>query len=188
MAAGAALKFTSLRLSDPIWVETAMAFSRIRAARVDDAAELVQIAVRATKRDGYDDGAICRFMPGLKVNPALIAAGLVFVAEDEQGVPLGYVALRPTGMGGLMLLEGIFVDPVCSRSGVGTRLFATAVKHSRKMAGSVILVYSSPHAVGFYARLGAFQIGTTPVVFSPDVQLSMFAFSIPPLEENGASA
>jgi predicted N-acetyltransferase YhbS len=138
--------------------------------------------------DGYDDAAISRFMPGLKINLALIAAGLVFVAEDERGVPLGYVALRPTGMGGLILLEGIFVDPVCSRGGVGTRLFATAVEQSRKMAGSVILIYSSPHSVGFYARLGATRIGTTPFVFSPDVQLSMFAFSIPPFGENGTGA
>ena len=165
-----------------------MTCSRVRAARVDDAAELAQIAVRATKHDGYDDDAIARFMPGLKVNLALIAAGLVFVAEDEQGFPLGYVALRPTGMGGLILLEGIFVDPVCARSGVGTRLFATAVEHSRKMAGSVILVYSSPNSVGFYARLGAIRIGMTPFVFSPDVQLPMLAFSIPPLSENSASA
>jgi len=165
-----------------------MTCSRVRAARVDDAAGLAEIAVRATQHDGYDDDAIARFMPGLKVNLALIAAGLVFVAEDEQGVPLGYVALRPTGMGGLILLEGIFVDPVCARSGVGTRLFATAVEHSRKMAGSVILVYSSPNSVGFYARLGAIRIGMTPFVFSPDVQLPMLAFSIPPLSENSASA
>ena len=165
-----------------------MTCSRVRAARVDDDAGLAQIAVRATKHDGYDDDAIARFMPGLKVNLALIAAGLVFVAEDEQGVPLGYVALRPTGMGGLILLEGIFVDPACARSGVGTRLFATAVEHSRKMAGNVILVYSSPYSVGFYVRLGAIRIGMTPFVFSPDVQLPMLAFSIPPLSENRVSA
>jgi GNAT superfamily N-acetyltransferase len=164
-----------------------MICSRVRPARVIAAAGLTQIAVRATKHDGYDDGAISRFMPGLKINLALIAAGLVFVAEDEQGVPRGYVALRPTGMGGLILLEGIFVDPVCARGGVGTRLFATAVEHSRKMAGNVILIYSSPHSVGFYARLGAIRIGMTPFVFSPDVQLSMFAFSIPPFGENSAS-
>jgi predicted N-acetyltransferase YhbS len=155
---------------------------------VDDAAALTQIAVRATKHDGYDDGAIARFMPGLKINLALIAAGLVFVAEDEQDVPCGYVALRPTGMGGLILLEGIFVDPACSRRGVGTRLFATAVEHSRRMAGSVILIYSSPHATEFYARLGATRIGMTPFVFSPDVGLSMFAFTIPLSVETGASA
>lgn len=126
-------------------------------------------------------------MPGLKVNLAPIAAGLVLVAEDERGVPLGYVALRPTGMGGLILLEGFFVDPACSRGGVGRRLFAAAVEHSRKMAGNVILVYSSPNSAGFYARLGAIRIGTTPFVFSPEVLLPMFAFSIPPSGENGAS-
>ena len=75
-------------------------------------------------------------MPALTVNLALIAAGLVFVAEDEQGIPRGHVALRPTGMGGLILLEGIFVDPACLRSGIGTRLFATAVERSRQMAAA----------------------------------------------------
>ena len=165
-----------------------MVCSRIRPARVDDAAGLTEIAVRATKHDGYDDGAVSRFMPGLKINLALIAAGLVHVAEDEQGVPRGYVSLRPTGMGGLIQLEGIFVDPACSRSGIGTRLFAAAVEHSRKMGGDVILIYSSPHAVGFYARLGAIRIGVTPFVFAPDLQLSMFAFSVPPVDENRANA
>jgi hypothetical protein len=48
------------------------------------------------------------------------------------------------------------------------------------MAGNVILIYSSPHSVGFYARLGATRIGMTPFVFSPEVELSMFAFTIPP--------
>jgi GNAT superfamily N-acetyltransferase len=163
-----------------------MTCSQVGTARVDDAAELTQIAVRATRHDGYDDDAISRFMPALKVNLALIAAGLVLVAEDERGVPLGYVAFRPTGMGGLILLEGIFVDPVCSRSGVGTRLFAAAVEHCRKIAGSVILINSNPNSVGFYARLGAIRIGMTPFVYSPDVQLVMFAFSIPP-DQNNAS-
>ena len=162
--------------------------SQVRPARVDETARLTQIAVRATRHDGYDDSAISRFMPALTVNLALIAAGLVFVAEDEQGIPRGHVALRPTGMGGLILLEGIFVDPACSRSGVGTRLFATAVERSRQMAGNVILIYSSPHAADFYARLGAIRIGMTPLVFSPDVQLSMFAFTIPPLGETASGS
>lgn len=166
-----------------------MTWCQIRAARVNDAGRLTQIAVRATKHDGnYDDAAIARFMPGLKINLALIAVGLVFVAEDEQGIPCGHVALRPTGMGGLVLLEGIFVDPVSSRGGIGRRLFATAVEHSRKMAGNVMLIYSSPHSTGFYARQGAIRIGVTPFVFSPDVQLPMFAFSIPSLGDNGAGA
>jgi hypothetical protein len=56
------------------------------------------------------------------------------------------------------------------------------------MAGSVILIYSNPRAVDFYARLGAARIGMTPFVFSPDVQLSMFAFTIPPFDDIGADA
>ena len=52
-----------------------MACSQVRPARVNDAGRLTQIAVRATRHDGYDDADIARFMPGLKVNLALIAAG-----------------------------------------------------------------------------------------------------------------
>jgi predicted N-acetyltransferase YhbS len=167
--------------------EAIMKTGRIRQARVDEATALTQIAVRATKNDGYDESAISRFMPGLNINLALIAAGLVFVAEDDQSSLQGYVALRPMGWPGLILLDSIFVDPDRSRSGVGTQLFATAVEHSRKMAGSVILVYSSPHSVDFYARLGAIRIGTAPFVFSPDVQLTLFAFTIAQSVETGSS-
>jgi len=165
-----------------------MTKNQVRPARVDDAAELTQIAVRATKNDGYDDIAIARFMPALKINLALIAAGLVFVADGEDGVLRGHVAIRPTGIGGLVLLEGIFVDPTYARKGVGTGLFATAVELSRKLAGNVILITSSPSSIGFYARLGANKIGMTPFVFSPEVKLSMFAFEIPPASANGAEA
>lgn len=156
-----------------------MTCSRIRAARVEEAAALSQIAVRATKHDGYDDDAIARFMPALNVNFALIAAGLVSVGEDETGDLLGYIALRPTGLGGLILLDSIFVDPGCSRRGVGSRLFAAAVEQSRKISGNVILVYANPKSVGFYKRLGGIEIGQTPFVFSPDVQLSMFTMPVP---------
>lgn len=159
---------------------TVMTETSIRPARIDDAAELTQIAVRATGHDGYDDAAIARFMPALKVNLALIAAGLVVVAEREDGIPCGYVSVRPTGIGGLILLDSIFVDPAHARRGVGRRLFASAVELSRKMAGNVILINANPGAVDFYVRLGANKIGATPFVFSPDVELSMFAFAIPP--------
>ncbi|WP_050631594.1 GNAT family N-acetyltransferase [Bradyrhizobium viridifuturi] len=156
-----------------------MTVNQIRPAHVDDAAELTQIAARAVKNDGFDDNAVARFMPGLRVNLALIAAGLVFVAEGDDGVLQGWVSVRPTGIGGLILLEGIFVEPAHSRRGAGSRLFSTAVGLSRKLAGNVILINSSPSSVDFYARLGANKIGATPFVFSPDVELTMFAFTIP---------
>jgi len=47
-----------------IWLEDGYDMQSSRAARVDDARVLAQIAWRATKHDGYDDDAIARFMPG----------------------------------------------------------------------------------------------------------------------------
>jgi hypothetical protein len=77
-------------------------------------------------------------------------------------------------------------QPVCG--GVLAHVFfATAVECSKKMAGNVILIYSSPHAVDFYAHLGATKIGVTPFVFSPDIPLTMFAFTIPASSGAGAA-
>jgi len=134
-----------------------MACSRLRPARVDEAEELTQVAVRATAHDGYDDGAIARFMPGLKINLALIAAGLVSVAEDEQGAPRGYVALRPTGLGGLILLEGIFVDPAFARSGFGTRLFRDRGRAVEKDGRKCHPDFFKPARGGFLQPSGCHQ-------------------------------
>jgi GNAT superfamily N-acetyltransferase len=123
-------------------------------------------------------------MPVLKINLALIAAGLVFVAEDD--IVIGVVAFRPLGPAGLFLLEGIFVDPALIRRGVGRRLFETAADHARKLAGCSILIYANPTSMGFYVRLAAIRIGTAPFVFSPDLLLPVFAFPISPLDERGA--
>jgi hypothetical protein len=79
---------------------------------VDDAAGLTEIAVRATKHDGYDDGAVSRFMPGLKINLALIAAGLVHVAEGEQGVLGGYVSFRPREWGPILSKAFSSIQPI----------------------------------------------------------------------------
>jgi hypothetical protein len=44
-------------------------------------------AARATKHDGYDNHASARFMPAPEISLALMAAGSVFVADREDGVP-----------------------------------------------------------------------------------------------------
>jgi hypothetical protein len=76
--------FSSLTLQPVSRENAAMVYPRIRPARVDDAVRLNEIAVRATKHDGYDDDTVSRFTPGLDVNLALIAAGLVHVAEEAR--------------------------------------------------------------------------------------------------------
>jgi predicted N-acetyltransferase YhbS len=160
-----------------------MGYSQIRPARVEETNELTQLAIRA--HAVYDADFTARIMPVLKIDPVLIAAELVFVAEDEKGASIGVIALRPLEPAGLFLLEGIFLDPNFARQGIGRRLFESAIARARKLGGCSIIIYANPGAAGFYIRLGAIRIGASPFVFSPDLLLPVFAIPISPIDESG---
>lgn len=151
----------------------------IRLAHIDEANQLTQLCKDASVPYGYDDETILRFEPALAVNLALIASGLTFVAEDDQSEPLGVMAVRPVGLGGLILLDRIFVDPVAQRQGIGRKLFAVAVEKSAAMGGSVNLIYAHPQAAGFYQRVGCVRIGETPFCLAQELKMPMMVYSIP---------
>jgi predicted N-acetyltransferase YhbS len=141
-----------------------MQVSRIRPARIDEAPQLTQLCKDASLPYGYDEEAIQRFEPALSVNLALIASGLTFVAENSASQPLGVMAVRPVGLGGLILLDRIFVQPSGQRQGIGRQLFYRAVDKSVAMGGGAILIYSHPQAAGFYKRVGSIKIARHPSI------------------------
>jgi predicted N-acetyltransferase YhbS len=163
-----------------------MARCSIRPAHIDEASRLTHLCKEASIPYGYDEDTIRRFEPALAVDPALIASGLTFVAENgraENGRsdPAGVMAVRPVGLGGIILLDRIFVAPASQRKGIGRRLFATAVEKSAGMGGSAILIYSHPQAAGFYQRVGCTRIGETPFYLSREIRMPMMVYSIPAL-------
>ena len=153
----------------------------VRDARIDEVEELTKLCVRATRDEGYDAGFIARALPALAADVRLITAKCLLVAEDRDGKPAGAVAVRPTGYGGLILLERLFVDPPSKRKGVGRTLFQAAIERAVDMAGCALLIYANPTAAGFYERLGGLKIGEAPFVFSPEVSLPIF---IRPIRSN----
>lgn len=157
-----------------------MAACSIRPAHIDEASELTRLCEDASRPYGYDDETIQRFEPALSVNLPLIASGLTFVAEGSASRLLGVMSLRPLGLGGIILLERIFVSPSAQRQGIGRLLFSKAVEKAIAMGGSVILIYSHPKAAEFYEKVGCIKIGATPFYLSRDLSLSMMVYSIPP--------
>jgi GNAT superfamily N-acetyltransferase len=160
---------------------------KIRAARADEAEKLTQLAVRATRSDGYDAETIGRIMPALDTNVALLAGGQIFVAEDATGQALGHVSLRRSQWPGVVLLEAIFVDPEQHRRGVGTFLFEFALEWARRMSGVAMMIFANPPAVPFYERLGAITFGKVPFVYSAEIMLSVCVVAVPSDSELGHS-
>jgi GNAT superfamily N-acetyltransferase len=151
----------------------------LRDAEKHEQRELTRLCVRATLRAGYDEAFIDRVMPSLTITLPLISGGCVQVAERRSGGIAGVVAATTTGLVGIGLLHGLFVDPPFWRHGVGRMLFGAAVARARALELSAIMIYAEPTAEGFYRRLGAIRIGKVPFVLSPDVMLPHLLYVVP---------
>jgi predicted N-acetyltransferase YhbS len=152
-----------------------MEFERIRPAEVSEAEVLTRLSVEAARTHvgaGADLGSF------LAVEPSGIEAGLTFVAESAEGAIVGVMAMRRTGLHGLILLDRLFVAPARHRTGIGRRLFEKAAQTAAAMGAGTIIIYAHPGAVGFYGRIGAISIGATALPIMPGLVLEVMAYAV----------
>ena len=98
----------------------------------------------------------------LRIDPAAIAAGCIWVAEDMRGQVLGVVELERTDDPRVVTLESLFVEPASFRSGVGAVLLSHASAAARDAGAAVLRIESDPNAARFYERMGAVLTGQVP--------------------------
>jgi GNAT superfamily N-acetyltransferase len=151
----------------------------VRDAKPEEQRELTRLCVRATLHTGYDDAFVDRIMPGLTVMLPLITAGAVQVAEQPSGAAVGVVTVTTSGLPGVALLHGLYVNPPFWKRGIGRVLFEAAVTRARGLKTGGLMIYAEPSAENFYRRLGAIRIGEGPFYYSPDVVLPHLFYVLP---------
>jgi GNAT superfamily N-acetyltransferase len=151
----------------------------IRDATTDEQRELTRLCVRATMQAGYDQAFIDRAIPGLTVTLPLITAGCVQVAEHKPGEVLGVVMVAMTGLQGIALLHGLYVDPPSWKRGVGRVLFEAAIARTKALKAGVLVIYAEPSAEGFYKRMGATRVGEGTFYYSPEIVLPQLLYILP---------
>src|SRR5438067_11013160 len=104
----------------------------VREAKPEEQRELTRLCVRATMRAGYDEAFIDRSMPSLTITLPLISGDFVRVAQDGSGEVTGVACVTPTGLQGIALLHGLFVDPARWKRGIGRVLFGAAVARAMR--------------------------------------------------------
>ena len=150
----------------------------VRDATPDEQRELT-LCVRATMQAGYDQAFIDRAIPGLTVTLPLITAGCVRVAEHKPGEVLGVVIVSATGLQGIALLHGLYVDPPFWKRGVGRALFEAAIARTKALKAGVLVIYAEPSAEGFYRRMGATRVGEGTFYYSPEIVLPQLLYILP---------
>jgi GNAT superfamily N-acetyltransferase len=156
----------------------------VRDATVEEQRELTQLCVRSTMQTGYDEAFIDRVMPGLTVTVPLIAGGCVQVAQADEVV--GVVTVTTTGLTGIALLYGIYVEPAHWKRGVGRVLFGAAANRAKALKAGALMIYAEPSAEGFYRRMGATRIGEGPFYYSPEIVLPQLLYILPRDVASGA--
>jgi N-acetylglutamate synthase-like GNAT family acetyltransferase len=139
---------------------------RIRRAAVEEAEALTALTHRAKAAWGYDETFMTEARQSLKIEPAAIAEGLVWVAEGQRRRPIGVAALKRTGDPAVIELDALFVEPDVQRSGAGEALMARMSEIARSLGAKTLTIEADPNAAAFYERQGARRTGETPTGIS----------------------
>ena len=132
----------------------------IRPALPEEDAALSALAIRSKAAHGYGEEFMRQCTAELTVTRDLIAASDTFVAKGPDGRILGFCRLVCTPP--LANLTHLFVEPDAWRTGVGQRLWQTAVSRANRQGASMIELDADPNAEGFYAAMGARRVGEVP--------------------------
>ena len=131
----------------------------VRPARVEEAAALTELAMRAKASWGYDADFMAACRAELTFTPQMMTDRTVWLAEAD-GRLAGVIALRLEGRAAE--LEGFFVEPDCQGQGVGAALMAVFLEACRAAGVERIGVDADPNAEAIYARFGFVTVGRSP--------------------------
>jgi GNAT superfamily N-acetyltransferase len=131
---------------------------RIRAAEPADCDELRSITIASKGFWGYAEELMREWADGLHITAEQLAAADTAVAE-VGGRVVGWAQVAPP-VGGVAVLDHLWIAPEWTRAGAGTLLFRWAAARARERGATAMEWESDPNAVGFYDRMGGRTIRT----------------------------
>jgi predicted N-acetyltransferase YhbS len=95
-----------------------------------------------------------------------LRAGRVRVASDD-GEVVGFSAVLAADADGVVVLDGLFVEPEAMGRGVGRALVEDAAARAADAGATALTVVSGPETQAFYARCGFSRVADAPTRFGP---------------------
>lgn len=135
----------------------------IRQAVISEKKELEDLQRRASLTNAGDRDALLAHPDAIELPAAQIAAGAVFVLE-QNGVIAGFAAVLPRADGGAEL-DALFVEPAMRRCGIGRSLVEHCCEVARSQRSTFLHVIGNPHAEDFYLACGFRLTGTAETRF-----------------------
>lgn len=137
----------------------------IRPAVISEQKQLEDLQRRASLTNAGDREALLAHPDAIELPLEQIAAGVVFVLE-QNGAIGGFAAVLPREDGGSEL-DALFVEPTMRRCGIGRKLVEHCCEIARARGSTFLHVIGNPHAEVFYNACGFRVTGTTETRFGP---------------------
>ena len=143
-----------------------------RAARVDEADLLTEVALRSKGYWGYDQEFLDACRAELTFRPEDVATRRIVVADSSEIV--GFYSIDGEPPGGE--LGNLWMIPERIGTGLGRRLWQHAVASAREAGYTSLIIEADPNAVGFYEAMGADRVGEVPSGSVPGRTLPLLLF------------
>jgi len=135
----------------------------IRLAEPSEQKQLEDLQRRASLNNPGDREALLAHPDAIELPLEQIVTAGVFVSESG-GAITGFAAILPRPDGDTDL-DGLFVDPVMQRHGIGRSLVEHCAEAARSRGSRALYVIGNPHAEHFYLSCGFAIIGTSETQF-----------------------
>lgn len=135
----------------------------IRAGSAADQPALLDIVWKTVMASAHDRDTLLAHPEAVQVPVEQLTPATACVADDGTALAgFAIVLPRPDGQAEL---DGLFVDPVLQRMGVGRRLVERATQLARDMGASELHVVANDDALAFYRSVGFVQTGMRETQF-----------------------
>ena len=151
--------------------------TRIRRARIADAASLTELTLRSKAHWPYDASFLADARKELEFQPSKFLPGFhVYVLESEREM-LGFCSLIPMDQEEIELHD-LFIEPSHIGKGYGKQLWDYSVNLARNLGFRTLVLTADPNAEPFYLRQGAIRTGEKPSSVRPDRALPLMQFHL----------
>ena len=127
---------------------------------------------------GYDEAFLRLAHDALRVDPAQIAAGDVWVVTVADGAVAGVVVIGPGDRPDALDLGKLFIEPRHIGAGFGRILLLHAIGEARRRGARRLTILADPNAAAFYERNGARPVGKAPSDAIPGRTLPLYEIDL----------
>lgn len=145
----------------------------IRRGQVQDCHLLSHLAYKSKGYWGYTEDFLQQCKEDLTVTKEYIEENPVFVMESDNTI-IAFYSFTINDM----KLDALFIDPDYIGKGLGKIIWDHLLNKAKELGISEFTLDSEPNAEGFYLKMGAKNVGSTPSTVFPDRHLPLMKVKV----------